>query len=368
MQLALELAARGFGAVEPNPMVGCVILRDGRIIGKGWHEKFGGPHAEINAIADCRKNGFDTTGVTMFVTLEPCCHHGKTGPCTEAIINAKIAKVVVPIQDPTPQVGGKGIRQLRRAGVKVSVGLCIKQAKLLNPAFFKFAKTARPWVIVKWAQTIDGKLARRDTSAQTGWISGKETRTDAHKIRRSAQAILVGINTVIADDPLLTPRPAMGKRPLRLVLDGRLRIPYMCRLLNTISQAPVLIVTTKSVLAADKSKAKKIAAKGAELLPIPAEKGRWCNLNVLLDELGIRGVQRLLVEGGPAVISSFLEGGLADELVVYIAPKIFAAEGAADIAQAMSRLKTTFSLNYVTTNAFGRDVRIRGLLTALDEF
>ena len=160
----------------------------------------------------------------------------------------------------------------------------------------------------------------------------------------------------------------MGKRPLRLVLDGRLRIPYMCRLLNTISQAPVLIVTTKSVLAADKSKAKKIAAKGAELLPIPAEKGRWCNLNVLLDELGSRGVQRLLVEGGPAVISSCLEGGLADELVVYIAPKIFAAEGAADIAQAMSRLKTTFSLNYVTTNAFGRDVRIRGLLTALDEF
>lgn len=367
MQLALELAARGFGAVEPNPMVGCVILRNARIIGKGWHEKLGGPHAEINAIADCRKNGFDPAGATMFVTLEPCCHHGKTGPCTEAIINAKIAKVLVAAQDPTPQVGGKGIRQLRRAGVKVSVGLCKKQAKLLNPAFFKFAKTARPWVILKWAQTIDGKLARRDGSAQPGWISGKESRTDAHKIRRSAQAILVGINTVIADDPLLTPRPAMGKRPLRIVLDGNLRIPLNCQLLKTTNRAGVLIVTTQKSLAANKSKAKKIAAKPAELLAIPAEKTRRCNLNVLLDELGRRDVQRLLVEGGPAVISSFLESGLADELVVYIAPKIFAAEGAADIARAMSRLKTTFTLNYVTTNALGRDVRIRGLLTAMDE-
>ncbi len=201
MQAALKLAQRGIGSVEPNPAVGCIIIKGNQIAGKGWHKKLGGPHAEINALEDCKMLGINPEAATMYVTLEPCCHHGRTGPCTDAIIAAGLARVVVAMPDPSEHAGGRGIEQLRNAGIDVHVGLCQDQAKLLNAPFFKFATTGRTWVIVKWAQSIDGKLSYAD-QAETRWISGQRSRKDAHKLRRRVQAILVGVNTVLADDPL----------------------------------------------------------------------------------------------------------------------------------------------------------------------
>ena len=242
MQRALKLAQKGTGSVEPNPAVGCVIAKAGQIIGQGWHKVFGGPHAEINALTDCRSSGHDPEGATLYVTLEPCCHQGKTGPCTAAIIDTKIAQVVMATQDPAAHANGQGMRRLQAAGIAVVTGVCEKAAQALNAPFFRFASTGKTWIVLKWAQTIDGKLALAAPS-QGRWISGPESRRDVHKLRRRTQAILAGINTVIADNPLLTPRPARGHNPLRIVLDNSLRLPLQCRLAATAHTHPLLVLT-----------------------------------------------------------------------------------------------------------------------------
>jgi diaminohydroxyphosphoribosylaminopyrimidine deaminase/5-amino-6-(5-phosphoribosylamino)uracil reductase len=357
MELALQLARRGLGLVEPNPAVGAVIVKAGKVIGKGWHKKFGGPHAEINAMADCKKQGANPKGATMFVTLEPCCHFGKTGPCTDALIAAKLKKVVVATIDPSKHANGKGIRQLRKAGIKVDVGLCEAESRVLNAPFLKFASTGKTWVTLKWAQSIDGKLAWAKTDDKHKWISCEESRKDAHKLRRQVDAILVGINTVLKDDPLLTPRPALGKKPLRIVLDNHLRIPLNCKLLRTSPDVPLLIVTRAVSLRTKAKKAKQIISRGAELLACPASRS---NLQFLLTQLGKCGVQRLLVEGGPAVISSFLKAKLADEVVIYVAPKILNAKGAADISPATNNLQ----LYRAGIKLIRDDIRITGLTEA----
>lgn len=354
MQLALKLAARGLGNVEPNPAVGAVIVKSGKIIGRGWHKKFGGPHAEINAIADCKKQGANPKGATMFVTLEPCCHFGKTGPCTDALIAAKLKKVVVATIDPSKHANGKGIKRLRKAGIKVEVGLCEAEARVLNAPFLKFASTGKTWVTLKWAQSIDGKLAWAKTDAKHRWISCEQSRKDAHNLRRQVGAILVGINTVLKDDPLLTPRPANGKKPLRIVLDNHLRIPLNCKLLKTASDVPLLIVTLVPSLRTKAKKAKQIVGRGAEILACPASHS---NLQFLLTHLGKLGVRHLLVEGGPTVIGSFLKAKLADEIVIYVAPKILDAKGAADISRATNNLQ----LSRVEIKHIRDDIRITGL-------
>ena len=354
MRMALQLAAKGLGSVEPNPAVGAVIVKKGKIIGRGWHKKFGGPHAEINAIADCKKQGTNPKGATMFVTLEPCCHFGKTGPCTDALIAAKLKKVVVATIDPSKHANGKGIHQLRKAGIKVEVGLCEAEARVLNAPFLKFASTGKTWVTLKWAQSIDGKLAWAKTDDKHKWISCEESRKDAHKLRRRVGAILVGINTVLKDDPLLTPRPSNGKKPLRIVLDNHLRIPLNCKLLKTAKDVPVLIVTNIDTLRTKAKKAKQIAGRGAEILTCPVSRS---NLKFLLNELGKRGVQHLLVEGGPTVIGSFLKAKLADEVVIYVAPKILDAKGGADISWATNRLH----LCRTDIKHIRDDIRIKGL-------
>ncbi len=336
MLLALELAAKGLGSVEPNPAVGAVIVKSGKVIGKGWHKKFGGPHAEINGLADCKRRGANPKGATMFVTLEPCCHFGKTGPCTDALIAAKLKKVVVATIDPSKHANGKGIRQLRKAGIKVVVGECQAEARVLNAPFMKFASTGKTWVTLKWAQSIDGKLAWAKTDDKHRWISCEESRKDAHKLRRQVGAILVGINTVLKDDPLLTPRPVLGKKPIRIVLDNHLRIPLNCKLLKTASDFPLLIVTRAASLRTKAKKAKQITSRGAEIIACPVS---GSNLKVLLNHLAKRGIQHLLVEGGPTVIKSFLKAKLADEVVIYVAPKILDAKGGADIARAASNLR-----------------------------
>jgi diaminohydroxyphosphoribosylaminopyrimidine deaminase/5-amino-6-(5-phosphoribosylamino)uracil reductase len=359
MMTALKLAQRGIGSVEPNPAVGAVLVKANQVVGKGWHKKLGGPHAEINALEDCETLGVNPQGATMYVTLEPCCHQAKTGPCTEAIIAAGVAKVIVAAIDPSEHANGKGIEQLRNAGIEVETGVCEARARLLNAPFFKFAGTGKTWVILKWAQSIDGKVAYADTTRERQWISGEQSRKDAHKLRRRVQAILVGINTVIADDPLLTARPNKGKKPARIVLDRNLRIPLNCKLLATAKKVPVLILTTQKALRENPQIVEKITKKGAEVLTYPQEAPS--NLHFLTSELAKRNVAQLLVEGGPTVISSFLKEELVDQIVVYITPKILGCSGSVPITEAMVQLTEAVGLHHVEIERFGDDVRLTGL-------
>jgi len=367
MQMALNLAMRGISSVEPNPAVGAIIIKANQIIGKGWHKKFGGPHAEINALDDCASLGVKPNGATMYVTLEPCSHQGKTGPCTEAIIAAGLAKVFVATTDPSEHSNGKGIEQLRQAGIDVQTGICEYQAKLLNAPFIKHATTGRCWVTLKWAQSIDGKVAWTQsghgslgTDNGSPWISSESSRKQVHKLRRCVQAILVGINTVIADDPLLTARPSKGKKPTRIVMDSFLRIPPDCKLLATAKLSPVIICTSENAARTNPWIVEIITKKGAELLTYPDTHGQ-SNLHFLLDVLSHRGISQLLVEGGPRVLTSFLKENLADEIVVYIAPKILGTQGSVEIAKPMAELIQAIGLHHVDIKRFGDDVRLTGL-------
>lgn len=360
MQMALRLARRGIGSVEPNPAVGAVIVKANQIIGRGYHKSFGGPHAEINALRDCQSLGVKPSGATMYVTLEPCSHYGKTPPCTEALISAGLAKVSVAMIDPSNHASGKGLEQLRRAGIEVEAGVCETEARLLNAPFVKYTTTGRCWVTLKWAQSLDGKLAWTGNGDEKRWLSNELSRRDAHRLRRRAQAMLVGINTVIADDPLLTARPSRGKKVARIVLDSFLKIPLGCQLLATVQSSPVIVYASQHAIETNRRVAEEIAGKGAELLGYPDMHGR-SNLYFLLDELSRRGITQLLVEGGPTVLSSFLKENLADEIVIYIAPRILGAQGAAEIAERLAELAKSVDLHHVDIGRFGGDVRLSGL-------
>ena len=366
MEMALRLARRGISSVEPNPAVGAIIIKANQIIGRGWHKTFGGPHAEINALEDCRTLGVKPNGATMYVTLEPCSHQGKTGPCTEAIISAGIVKVFIAMTDPSEHANGRGIEQLRRAGIEVHTGICEAQAKILNAPFVKFTTTGKCWVTLKWAQSIDGKVAWADGIDDRRWISNEQSRRDAHKLRRRVQAILVGINTVIADDPLLTARPNKGKKPARIVMDSFLRIPPDCRLLASIDESPVIIYTSHKSVKANPYLAEELSNKGVELLAYP-DTGR-SNLHYLLAELSNRGISQLLVEGGPTLLTSFLKENIADEIIVYIAPKILGSQSSVGITRPMAELSQSVDLHNVEVERFGDDVCFRGLTEkAMDE-
>ena len=372
MRMALKMAKRGIGSVEPNPAVGCVIVKANQIIGRGWHKKFGEAHAEINAIEDCKTLGISPSRAAMYVTLEPCCHQGKTGPCTKAIIDAGLAKVVVAAIDPSQHNNGKGIEQMRNAGIEVTTGICETEAKLLNAPFIKFASTGRCWVILKWAQSIDGKLAYDSSTAILAvprWISNELSRKNAQNLRRRAGAILVGINTVLADDPLLTVRPASpakrgepsrAEKPLRIVLDSSLRIPLNCKLLRTAKKSPVLIFSSQQAVQANPQVVERIVKKSAEVLACPDTQGR-SNLYFLLDELSRRGIAQLLVEGGPTVLASFLKERLADEINVYISPKALGARGSAGIAESLAQLTDIVNFRCIDTRRFGDDICLTGL-------
>lgn len=363
MRLALDLAANGLGQVEPNPAVGCVIVKDGQVIGQGWHQRFGGPHAEIEALADCRAKGHDPAGATMYVTLEPCRHTGKTPPCTQAVIGARIRRVVIAAEDPTPQAGG-GIEHLRTAGIEVQVGLCRHQAQTLNAPFFKYARTAMPWVILKWAQSIDAKLAWKNPPAQGAWISNAKSRQDVHQLRNKVQAILTGISTVLTDNPHLTVRleddGTTERPPMRVVLDSRLRMPWDCRLIS-VPDAPTLVVTTRQAAQTESEKVQKLAAAGIEVLAVRQAEQR-CDLTDTLAALGQRGVQQLLVEAGPTLLSEFLKQNLADEIRVYIAPLLLAANGSAELSRPLAKLKTACRLKDVHVSTFDDDICISARL------
>ncbi len=315
MWAALDLARRGRGKTSPNPMVGAVVVRDGQIIGTGYHRAAGEPHAEVMAL---QKAGAAARGAVLYVNLEPCFHQGRTGPCTEAVIGAGISKVVAAMEDPNPLVSGKGFQRLKEAGVKVKVGVLEEKARRLNEVFVKHITTGRPFVIVKSAVTADGKTATR--TGRSRWITGEKARAFVHRLRNNSDAIAVGINTVLLDDPRLTARleEGGGKDPLRVVVDSRARLPIDARMIKMPSRAATLLAATA---AAPPEKRRALEEKGVEILLLPEHQGR-VDLDALIGKLGERGICQLLVEGGGTLNYSLLEAGLVDKLMLFIAPLI----------------------------------------------
>jgi len=320
MTHALQLAAGGQGHVEPNPLVGCTITRGAEIIGLGWHRRFGGPHAEVEALALA---GSRARGATMYVTLEPCCHQGKTPPCTQAVIDAGVARVVVALEDPFAEVAGRGSAELRSAGIAVEVGILADEARRQNAPYLKLLATGRPWVTAKWAMTLDGKIATATGDSQ--WISGEPSRTVAHQLRGRMDAILVGSRTARLDDPLLTARPPGARVATRIVADSKAILSSSSRLLNTANQVPVLIAAGPEAAADD---VQRLQSAGCEVwvspLDAPLER-----LAALLDELGRRRMTHLLVEGGGTMLGAMFDIGAVDEVHVFVAPKIVGGSAAA---------------------------------------
>jgi diaminohydroxyphosphoribosylaminopyrimidine deaminase/5-amino-6-(5-phosphoribosylamino)uracil reductase len=303
MKRALDLARKGEGWTTPNPMVGAVIVNRGQVVGEGYHQKAGTPHAEIHAL---NMAGDRVKGGTIYVTLEPCCHFGRTPPCTDALIKAGIAKVVVAMTDPNPQVAGGGLKKLKEAGVEVMTGVLEEEARILNEVFIKHITARRPFVALKSALTLDGKTAAKNGTSQ--WITGEEAREYVHRLRHKYDAILVGIGTVLADDPLLTTRLPGLKNPLRVVLDSSLRIPLTARVLDT-RTSPTLVFTAVSL--EESAKARKIKEKGGEVISCPGA-GSRVDIPEVLKVLYERGITGLLVEGGREVGGSFFDARLIE--------------------------------------------------------
>ena len=319
MARALELARRGEGLVEPNPMVGCVIADDDEVIGEGWHRRFGFAHAEVEALTVA---GPRARGATAYVTLEPCCHFGKTHPCTQALIAAGIRRVVAALADPFPHISGRGFRELTAAGIEVEIGLMESEARRLNAPYLKRITTGRPWVIAKWAMTLDGKLATR--SGDSRWISGPESREIVHQLRGRADAILIGRGTAAADDPLLTARPAGPRIATRIVLDSRAALDPNSQLVRTARDTPLLVAAGPEATESDRA---RLAAAGSEVFvcEAPDHRGR---LGQLLDELGRRQMTNVLVEGGSGLLGCLFDAREIDEVHVFIAPKFCGGQAA----------------------------------------
>jgi diaminohydroxyphosphoribosylaminopyrimidine deaminase / 5-amino-6-(5-phosphoribosylamino)uracil reductase len=326
---AIELAGRGVGAVKPNPVVGAVIARDGEVVGEGWHERFGGAHAEVNAIEACGMA--DLTGATLYVSLEPCCHEGKTPPCTEAIVQAGITRVVVGSDDPTEKAAGRGLGILRDEGVEIVIadGELATRARLLNQAFRKHARVGRPWVLFKSAMTLDGKVATRGGDSQ--WISGEASRELAHRWRASIDAVVVGIGTALADDPQLTARPdgtptCPSEQPRRVVFDSLGRLPTDSRLLAAAAEVPLTAIVSRAAARADTD---ALEAAGAQVLVATGE-NEPARVRSALDQLGGLGVASVLLEGGPHLAGAFLDAGEIDEIRLFLAPLLFGGRTARD--------------------------------------
>ncbi len=323
MSVAIKLADRGVGSVEPNPAVGAVLVKNGRIIGRGWHKEFGGKHAEINAINDALQKGNSPKGATLYVTLEPCCHYGKTPPCTKTIIESKISRVIIACLDPSEKVSGRGVRLLKRAGIAVETGVLSEQAERVNRWFYKFHRERQPWVICKWAQTIDGKLAAR--SGHSKWISTRESRVQAHKLRRSCQAIVVGVETVNIDNPALTVRNVRATNqpiPVRVVLDTNLRIKISSEIVRSACDIPTYLITSKKSILSKRLKIKRLKESGVEIVVLDTdEKSGRIGLVSFLRFAVENNWSRVLIEGGAKLLSSVLSEKLADELVIFLASK-----------------------------------------------
>ena len=324
MKRAIELAKQGVGWTAPNPLVGAVVVKNGRVIGEGYHRKYGELHAERNALAACTE---DPAGATLYVTLEPCCHYGKTPPCTEIIIEKKIAKVVIGSRDPNPKVAGKGARILREHGIEVVEDYMREACDALNPVFFHYITTMTPYVVLKFAMTLDGKIATRTGASK--WITGEAARNHVHQLRGRYAGILAGIGTVLADDPMLNCRIDGAHQPLRIILDSQLRIPMGSRLVRSAKEYPLLIVCNESTRDREEgtSRIQKLEEAGAKVWTLP-EKNGHPDLNVLMQRLGEEKIDSVLIEGGGTVNEAALKAHIVHHVYAYIAPKIFGGEDA----------------------------------------
>ena len=369
MKLALSLAAKGAGRVSPNPMVGAVVVKDGRIIGRGFHRAYGLPHAEVEAL---RRAGAAAEGADLYVTLEPCNHQGKTPPCTQAVLDAGVRRVVIATRDPNPRVNGGGAEFLQAQGVQIEVGLLADEARRLNESWFKWVATGLPFVVAKAAASLDGKIAT--AGGESKWLTGEQSRSLGHQLRHQLDAILVGVGTVLADDPQLTVRLPQrktknGKRktengfkdPIRVVLDSRLRLPLSAKLLHLDSPAPTWIACTP---AAPKEKIQEIRDLGAEVLMLPGEPSGLVALKPLLAELGNRRVQSLLVEGGAETLGTFFDQRLVDKFYFFYAPKILGGKTAPGMlaGAGVKHLGNALQARDLSIKKLGPDLLVSGYL------
>lgn len=363
MRRAIDLALMAKGRTSPNPMAGAVILKGGKVIGEGYHKKAGTPHAEINALSDAGKNAKD--GI-MYINLEPCCHQGKTPPCTKALIKNGLKKVIVGMIDPNPVVSGKGIRELKEAGIQVSIGLLEKECKKLNEVYVKYITTKTPFVLLKVAMSLDGKIA---TSArESKWITSKLSRERVHRLRNEVDAVMVGIGTVLQDNPNLTVsfREKNIKNPIRIIVDSNLRIPLDANVLKPMTQLrrhskpKVIIATTNG---SDSKKIDTLKEKGIDVLLMEDNNGR-VNLLNLMKELGKMEITSLMIEGGSELNYSALESDIVDKVIFFIAPRIIGGkEGIPAIGgRGIERLTDSFSIGEVIVDRVDSDIAIEGYL------
>jgi diaminohydroxyphosphoribosylaminopyrimidine deaminase / 5-amino-6-(5-phosphoribosylamino)uracil reductase len=350
MQLAIRLARRGKGYASPNPLVGAVIVKNGNIIGRGYHKRFGGNHAEINAIENAQT---DIAGATLYVNLEPCCHEGKTPPCVESIVKYRIGKVVIGAIDSNPLVSRKGVDYLKSRGIEVRTGILEDECRKLNEVFFHYMETGMPFVTVKYAQTLDGRIAAAGGSSK--WISSEAARKFAHQLRAEHDAIMIGAGTVRADNPELTVRLVRGRNPLRVVVSESLLIPEKSKILESGKDAKTLIATTKNE---KDHQFQIIASSGVEMVTVQQDKQGNVDLRKLLKILAKRGISSILVEGGAGIITSLLKNDLAKRLVTIIAPKIIGKgiEAVGDLQ--ISDLKYAKKLCFQKIRRIGPDIMI----------
>ena len=356
MRRALEIARRGEGLVEPNPQVGAVVLAaDGRIVGEGWHARFGGPHAEVVALTAA---GETARGGTLVVTLEPCCHHGKTPPCTEAVIAAGVRRVVVGAGDPFPHVAGRGLAHLREAGIDVATGCLVAEAERLTAPFRKLVQDGRPWVIAKWAMSLDGRIAA--SGGDSRWISGEASRALVHALRGRMDAIMVGIGTALADDPLLTARPAGPRVALRVVVDSRARLPPTSRLVRSAREVPLLVAVGPE---ASDDRIAALAAAGCEVWR-GREGDRDARLAALLRHLGDRRLTNLLAEGGAGLLGGLFDSGSLDEAWAFAAPKLVGGATAPSAigGRGIGRMREAPRIDVEDVVRVDDDVLVRGLV------
>lgn len=361
MQRALTLAKRGLGFVSPNPLVGCVIVQAGEIVGEGFHRQYGGPHAEIEALRDA---GEKARGAEMYVTLEPCCHTGKTPPCSDAVLRAGLRRVVVAVGDPNPRVSGGGLEQLRMAGVDVTLGVCEAEARQLNEVFFHHIETHLPFVTLKCAITLDGKIATRTGASR--WVTGALAREQVHDMRHATDAILVGLGTALADNPMLTTRlpEGGGRNPLRVIVDSELQLPLDSHLARVTPECQTLVATTERAAA---STQRQLEAQGVEILRLPSYDDGRVDIEALLRQLGERGLASLLVEGGGTLSATLLHRRLVDKLVMFVAPKIIGGDGLSVIgAFGVETMDQAVLLQGITSRHVGDDLMLEAYLAPSD--
>jgi len=350
MKQALRLAEKGWGRTSPNPMVGAVLVKNGNVVGQGYHAKAGEAHAEIVALQQAKE---EARGAVLYLNLEPCTHYGKTPPCAPQVIQSNVKRVVIGMEDPNPLVNGKGVEILRRAGLEVNVGVLEKECQRLNEAFSKFILKKKPFVILKVAATLDGKMATRNGDSQ--WISGEASRYLVHQWRDRVDGVLVGIRTVLKDDPMLTARIRKGRDPYRIVLDSRLMIPEEAKVIGT-SPSKTIIASTEK---APKDKIEKLEQKGVQILLLDSKEGK-INLKSCLSKLGEIGMMSLMVEGGNQVNGSFLDEGLIDKLFLFLSPKIMGDPQALGIfgGKGISSVQEAIALKEIKKRKIGEDILI----------